>query len=192
MTGAMHAAEILYDLRRADLPIASCWFSFESALHWLLVAARSDWHERLGVDSAELGRRIAEVVFAGKPGFGVPKILLVEDDVDITDIKDVVWAFSTRAHPAHSELYFPDEANVALYVYLDEKEKHTDRGTKVLHNCLLVDRYADGERPRKGRFDNGWPEAAHQKVLNSWTRYGYPDASGAPGVGAARSGRPGE
>lgn len=189
VTGAMHAAEILYELRQAGLPIASCWFSFESALHWLIISARSDWHERLGVDSAELGRRVADVVFAGKPGFGVPKILLVEDDVDITDIKDVVWAFSTRAHPSHGEIYFPDKANVALYVYLDEKEKHSYRGTKVIHNCLLADRYAAGERPRKGSFENGWPEAVRRKVLNSWARYGF---ASFPGFGPADPGAPGE
>ena len=173
VTGTMHAAEILYQLRRADLPISSCWFSLESALHWLLVAARSDWHERLGIDSAEFGRRVADVVFAGKAGFGVPKILLVEDDVDITNVNEVVWAFSTRAHPAHGEIYFPDKANVALYVYLDEQEKHTYRGTKVLHNCLLADRYTDGDRPQKGSLENGWPEDVRQKVLSSWQRYGY-------------------
>jgi 4-hydroxy-3-polyprenylbenzoate decarboxylase len=169
----MHAAEILYELRKAGLPISSCWFSFESALHWLLVAARSDWHQSLGIDSVEFGRRVADVVFAGKPGFGVPKILLVEDDVDITNVNEVVWAFSTRAHPAHGEIYFPDKANVALYVYLDEKEKHTYRGTKVVHNCLLADRYPNGERPQKGSFENGWPEAVRQKVLRSWKTYGY-------------------
>jgi 4-hydroxy-3-polyprenylbenzoate decarboxylase len=173
VTGTMHAAEILYELRRADLPVSSCWFSFESALHWLLVAARSDWHQRLGIDSAAFGSRIADVVFAGKAGFGVPKILLVEDDVDITNINEVVWAFSTRAHPAHGEIYFPDKANVALYVYLDEQEKHTYRGTKVLHNCLLADRYTDGDRPQKGSFENGWPEDVRRKVLSAWKTYGF-------------------
>ena len=104
--------------------------------------------------------------------FGVPKILLVEDDVDITSLNEVVWASSTRAHPSHGEICFPDKANVALYVYLDEKEKHTYRGTKVLHNCLLADRYANGDRPVKGSFENGWPEEVRCKVLSSWTNYG--------------------
>lgn len=31
-------------LRAADQPIASCWYSFEAALHWLTIAARSDSH----------------------------------------------------------------------------------------------------------------------------------------------------
>lgn len=173
VTGIMHAAEILYQLRIADLPVSSCWFSFESALHWLLVAVRSDWHEQLDINSAEFAHRIADVVFAGKPGLGVPKILLVEDDVDITDVNDVVFAFSTRAHPLHGEIYFPDRANVDLYVYLEPGEKGTWRSTKVVHNCLLADRYSPAERPRKGTFANGWPAETQQKVLSSWQKYGY-------------------
>lgn len=173
VTGAMHAAEILYELRRAGLPVASCWFSFESALHWLIVAANSDWHARLNVDSSEFARQIAHIIFASKAGFGVPKILLVEDDVDITALEDVVWAFATRTHPAHGEIHFPDQDNVGLYVYLDEKEKRSWRSTKVIHNCLLADRYTEGNRPMKGSFENGWPDAVRNKVLSSWKEYGY-------------------
>src|SRR5581483_11274290 len=66
VTGTMHAAEILYELRRANMPVSSCWSPFESAWHWLAIAARSDWHERLGIESAEFARRIANVVFAAK------------------------------------------------------------------------------------------------------------------------------
>jgi UbiD family decarboxylase len=172
-TGTMHAAEILYQLRRAELPVSSCWFSYESALHWLIIAVRQDWPEALGMDSAKLARRISEIVFAGKAGFGVPKILLVEDDIDITDVDQVVWAFATRAHPTHGEIYFPDLPTAALSVYLDERETHSYRAGKVIHNCLLADRFDAAERPVKGSFANGWPIDIQQRVLTNWHRYGY-------------------
>jgi hypothetical protein len=43
----------------------------------------------------------------------------------------------------------------------------------VLHNCLLADRYANEDRPRKGSFENGCPETIREKVLSSWKKYGY-------------------
>ena len=175
-TGTMHAAEILYQLRRADLPVASTWFSYESALHWLIVSVRQDWHEVLGVDSRELARRIGDIVFAGKAGFGVPKVLLVEDDIDITDVREVVWAFATRTHPEHGEVHFPAKPTAALSVYLDEQEQHTYRAGKVIHNCLLADLFPPGKRPVKGSFENGWPEDVQQRVLATWQNYGYPPA----------------
>lgn len=173
VTGTMHAAEILYNLRQANLPVSLCWFSYESALHWLIISVHSNWHETLNIDSREFAERIGNIVFEGKPGFGVPKILLVEDDVDITDVDQVVWAFSTRAHPAHGEIQFRCEPNAALFVYLDEIEKETYRGSKVIHNCLLADRFDKNDRPVKGSFENGWPAEIQKRVLANWRYYGY-------------------
>ncbi|MCO6006226.1 UbiD family decarboxylase [Actinoallomurus purpureus] len=173
VTGTMHAAEILYQLRKADLPVVSTWFSFESAMHWLIVAVRSDWHDTLPVPSADLAHKIGEVVFAGKAGFGVPKVLLVEDDIDITNINDIVWAFATRTHPEHGEVHFPAEPHVQLSVYLSEAEAHSYRAGKVLYNCLLADLFDEKNRPVKGSFENGWPKVIRERVLSRWEAYGY-------------------
>jgi UbiD family decarboxylase len=173
-TGTMHAAEILYNLRKAGLPVSSTWFSYESAIHWLIVSVRQDWHETSGIPADELARRIGEIVFAGKAGFGVPKILLVEDDIDITDLNQVVWAFATRAHPEHGEVHFPAEPTAALSVYLSEEEMHSYRAGKVIYVCLLADRFGAKERPVKGSFENGWPVEIQQRVLARWSdSYGY-------------------
>jgi 4-hydroxy-3-polyprenylbenzoate decarboxylase len=172
-TGTMHAAEILYQLRMAGLPIASTWFSYESATHWLIVSVRQDWPETLGIHAGELAQRVGEVVFSGKAGFGVPKILLVEDDVDITDVNQVVWAFATRTHPEHGETHFPAMPTAALAVYLTEQEQHTYRAGKVIYNCLLADRFGPAERPVKGSFENGWPADIQERVLARWQTYGY-------------------
>ena len=174
VTGTMHAAELLCELRRAGLPVSLTWVLLESAWHWLIVSVRADWPERYGGHSGELARRIGEVVFAGKAGFGVPKVLLVEDDIDITDINDVVWAFATRAHPEHGEVHFPNEPSQAAgVVYLDEAEAHSYKAGKVIYNCLLADRFPAGERPVKGSFQNAWPPEIQRRVLDRWTGYGY-------------------
>ncbi|WP_228554707.1 UbiD family decarboxylase [Catenulispora pinisilvae] len=173
LSGTMHAAEILHKLRAAGLPVASTWFSYESAMHWLIIALRSDWPETTAIPSADLARKIGEVAFEGKAGYGAPKILLVEDDIDITDVNDVVWAFATRAHPEHGEVHFPAEPHVQLSVYLSEAEAHSYRAGKVLYNCLLADLFPNGDRPVKGSFANGWPQDVRQRVLDRWLEYGY-------------------
>jgi 4-hydroxy-3-polyprenylbenzoate decarboxylase len=172
-TGTMHAAEILYQLRKAGLPVASTWFSYESALHWLIVSVRQDWHETLNIHSSELAQKIGDIVFTGKAGFGVPKVLLVEDDIDITDANEVVWAFATRTHPEHGEVHFPAKPTAVLSVYLDEQEQHTYRAGKVIYNCLLADLFPTDKRPVKGTFENGWPTDIQQRVLTNWQSYGY-------------------
>jgi 4-hydroxy-3-polyprenylbenzoate decarboxylase len=176
VTGTMHAAELLYQFRQAGLPAASAWVCVESAFHWLIVAVRPDWPDAFGGHSGELARRIGEVTFAGKAGFGVPKILVVEDDIDITNVNEVVWAFATRAHPEHGEVRFPAEpTQVAGEVYLDEGEQHSYQAGKVVYNCLLADRFDEKDRPVKGDLEHGWPAEIVQRVLDNWHAYGYRD-----------------
>ena len=174
--GTTSAAEILHLLRQAGLPISSCWYNFEAAVHWLTIAVRQDWHSTLGISSAELIEQIAGIIFTGKPSVNAPKILLVEDDIDITDLDEVVWAFATRSHPERGEFHFPHKLSMQLAVYLSETESHTFTAGKVIYNCLLADLFPEGERPIKGSFENGWPLEIRQRVLANWTKYGYTPA----------------
>ncbi|MFI9510750.1 UbiD family decarboxylase [Nocardia sp. NPDC052566] len=173
--GATSAAEILHQLRGAGLPMASAWYNFEAAVHWLTLAVRGDWHEITGLASHELVDRIARVIFSGKPGVNAPKILLVEDDIDITDLSQVVWAFATRSHPDvdRGEFHFPHRVSDQLAVYLSPEEQHTFMAGKVIYNCLLADLYPQGRRPVKGSFENGWPVEIQRRVLDNWEKYGY-------------------
>lgn len=171
--GMPHAAEILYLLQNADLPVTMCWMVLESACHWLVVAVSAGWHTQTGLDSGALAQRVGDIIFASKPGFGVAKILLLEDDIDVTDVTQVVWAFASRAHPAHGEIYFSHQAQNILPVFLDPNDKFSFHVTKVIYNCLLADRFPAGKRPQRSDFTLGWPAAIQQRVLSRWTEYGY-------------------
>jgi 4-hydroxy-3-polyprenylbenzoate decarboxylase len=71
------------------------------------------------------------------------------------------------------EFHFPDLPSDQLAIYLDEDEAHSYRAGKVIHNCLLADRFPPDKRPVKGTFANGWPADIQQRVLTNWTAYGY-------------------
>jgi 4-hydroxy-3-polyprenylbenzoate decarboxylase len=127
----------------------------------------------MNVDSKTFAGRIGEVVFKSKAGFGAAKILLLEHDFDVTDVAQVVWAFASRAHPPHGEIYFENEAQNILPVFLDSDEKFSFHKTKVIHNCLLADRYPPSERPQRSDLEHGWPHEVKEKVLREWSAYGY-------------------
>ncbi len=171
--GLPHAAEILHLLQSRQLPVSACWMVLESACHWLVVAAVPGWHERLKAKSPEFANAIGEIVFHSKPGFGVAKIVLIENDVDITDVSQLVWAFASRAHPSHGEIYFNNEAQNILPVFLDPNEKFAFRVTKVIHNCLMADRFPPSERPVRSDLEHGWPAHIRQRVFEQWSSYGY-------------------
>jgi UbiD family decarboxylase len=176
--GLPHAAEILYMLRDADgLPVDICWMVPESACHLLVIGMDPAWHEKTGLGSREICQRIGDRIFTSKPGFGVAKIVLVENDVDVTDVEQMLWAFTTRAHPEHGEVLFRNEAQNALPVFLDPDEKHTFRAVKVIHNALLADRFAPADRPVRSDFEHAWPRAVQDLVRRQWGNYGYKEAT---------------
>jgi len=171
--GMPHAAMCLHDLRAANLPVTGAWMVLESACHWMLVAVSPDWHETTHLESRELAERIGKVLFETKTGFGIPKVLLVEDDFDFTDVGKTVWAFASRAHPHHGEIEFPGRAQNSLPVFLDQDEKFTYHATKVIHNCLLADRFSRGEAPVAADLAHGWPPQLAKSVMENWRRYGF-------------------
>jgi UbiD family decarboxylase len=171
--GLPHAGETLHVLRQAGLPVVDCWMVLEAACCWFALTVRQDWHQTTGLTGHELGQRIGETIFATKGGFGIPKVLLFEDDVDITDLREVVWGFATRAHPGHGEVYFEGEAENNLLVFLDDDEKTVFRGTKVVHLCLLNEHYTPDDRPGEVSFTKDWPPSIQQRVLDRWHEYGY-------------------
>jgi 4-hydroxy-3-polyprenylbenzoate decarboxylase len=173
--GLPHAAEVLHLLRKAGFPVSICWTVLEAANHLLLIALTPDWHEASGMSSHEIALKIGELVFASKAGFGLPKILLVEDDFDVTDVSQVMWAFASRAHPSHGEIYFPDEAMNSLPVFLSPSEKSVFKTTKVVHNALLADRFAKADRPVRSDLVHGWPREVSDRVISKWRTYGYRD-----------------
>jgi len=164
----------LRDLRKTGLPVSGAWMVLESACHWMLIAVSPDWHEKSGLTSQELARKIGAAIFSTKTGFGIPKMLLVEDDFDFTDVNQIVWAFGSRAHPHHGEIYFEGQAQNSLPVFLDPNEKFTYHTTKVVHNCLLADRFPPGQRPMAADLTHGgWPPELVARVIANWQRYGY-------------------
>jgi 4-hydroxy-3-polyprenylbenzoate decarboxylase len=172
--GLPHAAEMSHELHAAGLPVSACWAVLESANHWWVVAVEPDWPERTGMTSPELARRVGDVVFGSKKlGFGIPKLLLLEHDIDVTDPRQLIWAFASRAHPEHGEVHFANEPYGNLAVYLDTNEKFSYHAQKVVHNCLLADRFRADEQPLAADFAHNWSPEIQRHVIDSWPSYGY-------------------
>ena len=167
------AAEMTHLLQEAGLPVTICWCVLESASHWWVVAVDPDWHDQTGMLAGELSNQVGEIVFGTKMGFGVPKLLLIEHDIDVTDPRQVIWAFASRAHPLHGSVHFAGQPSGNLSVYLDPVEKMTYHVNKVVYNCLLADRFLPDERPVAADFAHCWPNALQRQVIENWSSYGY-------------------
>jgi 4-hydroxy-3-polyprenylbenzoate decarboxylase len=170
--GLTISAQVLWELRRQGFPVTTCFCPFESAAHWFVVtvnrqACGGRWGEGLV-------RELGQALFRSRTGSFLPKVILVEDDIDPTNLDELVWAFATRNHPQRGQFLFPDESVLPLVAFLGEDERRAGRGTKVIYDCLQPNGPPE-QAPRRSSFRFAWPRAVQERVVANWRRYGYAD-----------------
>lgn len=169
--GLAISAQVLWELRKQGLPVSMCFCPFQSAGHWLVVTLSKDWRQRS--PPAGLINDVAAVLFRSRAGGMIPKFILLDDDIDPTNLDEVVWALATRCHPVRGVTLFPGEPVLPLVGYLSQEEKQERRCTKVIYNALLPD---TEHRPQRSSFRYSWPAEVQERVIRNWTDYGYPES----------------
>jgi UbiD family decarboxylase len=145
----------------------------ESANHWLVITVTKDWRTRTGKTAEQLCATFAQHVFErSKFGAVIPKIIVLNDDIDATNTGEVVWGFATRCHPVSGEIHFNREATSPLVAFLESSEKMTGQTTKVVYNCLPPAEWGD-KLPVRTSFARNYPPDLQQKVIKNWTSYGF-------------------
>lgn len=171
--GIPTAAQILHDLRAGGLAATAAWIPLESALHWLVVTVPRDWRRRTGAESsAALCQRIGKQVFTTKAGAVIPKIIVLNDDIDPTNIQELVWAFATRCHPLLGHATFEHIPAAPLLAYLRSSEKIAGTTGKVVYNCLPPDEWGEA-LPIRASFRHGYPSEIVGRVRQRWHTYGF-------------------
>lgn len=187
--GIPNAAEIVHQLRSAGLPVATAWAPFETTNNWFVIAMARDWRTTLRLSNDQLCRRIGDTLFASKAGSGTPKYLVVNDDIDISNIREVAWAFATRNPPGErGETLWKHASNQPLVPYFTPEEKASLSGTKVVYSCLPPDEWGDTLPVARTSFDKNYPPELVERVLARWATYGFPDPNPTPVEGSL--GRP--
>jgi 4-hydroxy-3-polyprenylbenzoate decarboxylase len=164
VAGLVFAAEALRLLRAQRLPVTFAWIPFPSAFHWLVVTVPPAWRRMAGnPDSTELTRRIAEVVLHSRVGAFVPKVFVLDDDIDPTDTDELVWAIATRTHPSRGHARFDSESIIPLMMCYSDEEKRAHSAPKTAYNCLLTE--PGPNRPRRLGFKHNYPAEIRNRVL---------------------------
>lgn len=165
--GTMYSAAVLAELRAHNFPVDTCFLTFESAVHLLVVTVEEMEHTH---ESAKrLAQEAKEIIFNSKPGVDFPKVMLVDNDIDPSDISQVIWAFSTRVHPQNDAHFFEHQKTLPLLHYLNAAEKKDMSSTKVVFDALLP----SFDRAKISSFEHNYPKELQEKVLKSWGKYGY-------------------
>ncbi|MFF7250187.1 UbiD family decarboxylase [Embleya sp. NPDC008237] len=171
--GTMISAAALDLLRSAGLPVDLAWCSYEAAGCWMVVSVDLRRLREMRTTEAKLVRAVADVLFASHVGWLVPKVVLVADDIDVTDIDQVVWAMATRYHPGTGEYNFPEAPGIPMVPYLTPEEVRSGRGGKSISSCLLPEQFHGTTRGTTASFRGSYPRELQQTVIDNWADYGY-------------------
>lgn len=113
---------------------------------------------------------VASAVWGSKVGVHRPFIIVVEDDVEVTNLEDVYWCVVTRMNPERNIHVQHNSPGHSLFPFLSVEERTARRGSRVLFDATFpVDSYS----PVVLDFEHGWPVEIQQRVINRWSEYGF-------------------
>ena len=98
-TALIKGAEIYAELKKLGLPVKAVFCPPFGVGHMCVVSTE--------VPFVNFARRVAHAVWATKPGLFVYYIVIVEPDVDPTNMDEVLHAITTKCHPVNGIHHVP-------------------------------------------------------------------------------------
>ena len=124
-------------------------------------------------NSADFRKKVGDLIFNEKAGYTIHRLVLVGDDIDVYDGKDVMWAFSTRCRPGTDETFYEDVRGFPLIPYMGKGNGSPTQGGKVVSDALMSVEYTTGKNWEAADFESSFPEEVKTKVLANWEKMGF-------------------
>jgi 4-hydroxy-3-polyprenylbenzoate decarboxylase len=151
----MQAAVILDICQKAGLPLKMVWCPFESHCLWFVFQVDRSKLVEMHTSMEEFSRKVGHTVFGSKPGWSIPKIFLVGDYIDPTNLADVIWAEATRCEPDRHEFVFNEYSNTPLIPYVTHSlPSESGMNGKVVKCYMLPAEFTEETLPwKEGSFE---------------------------------------
>lgn len=159
------SGELLDVLRTQGFPVKMAYFPAYGVNHMVVVSTE--------VPYARYPQKLAHAVWASKPGTWAFYLIIVEDDIDATNIGEVIWTISTKCHPDRGIFKVPNAPGHMLVPFLTSYEKEQGLGAYTLFDCTWPKEWPKEAIPEKASFDAMWPKEVQEMILKNWREYGY-------------------
>lgn len=175
--GMLASAELLRVCRdEKKLPIKMVWSPWEAHSCWMVVQVDNEGLRAMKTNPKDFSALIAKTVFLSHAGIVAPKVFIVGEDIDPTDIKQLVWAFSTRITPGVSEYIYNDVPNFPLNPFMSQGDVENPRwGHKVVYNALFPGEFVKPQYWSVSNFEGEYPKDIQEKVIKNWEKYSFKD-----------------
>lgn len=120
--------------------------------------------------------RIMSTLWSGATRTDLPYLVLVDDDIDVTDIEDVWWAITSRMHPHNGTHIIDGKVANALLPWLTPYERETRETSAVCWDTRFPTEWTEEYKNKHcfvSDFNNAWSEPMQRKVIEKWSEYGF-------------------
>lgn len=153
-------ADIKIALLDEGIPITGVYIPPESSLYSLVVGVKNTY---FGIP-----QRVANCVWGNRNGQFIPKIFVVDDDIDPTNMDEVIHAFSVKCNPIRGIRIDEGAFSCPLTPYLPVGLKDKGMGGgNVLFDCTWPKEWKEENIPIKCAF-SGYPKDIQEKVKSRW------------------------
>jgi 4-hydroxy-3-polyprenylbenzoate decarboxylase len=163
LTNITNSAELKYGLREAGLPITEVYIPPQSCSNMCVVGTKTPY--------SNIAKQIASFIWSHKSGFYIPRVIVVNDDVDPTDMDQVIFAFATKCHPERGTTVYKDMPGSPLTPFLSFQEREWFRCTNVLYDCTWPLDWKDEHIPKLASFKSIYPEELQKNVIKKLKKY---------------------
>lgn len=165
VTTVIRAVDILDDLRQKGFPVKMVYLPPEGVGHLAVISTK--------VPFSNFAKHLAFSVWGSTSGRTIWYLIVVDEDIEATNMNEVLWALTTRCHPQRGIFSTGSSWGIPLLPFLSQYEKMHYLGSQVLFDCTWPKDWPEDAIPLKSSFDQVWPEDIQQRVLKNWEAYGY-------------------
>jgi phenylphosphate carboxylase alpha subunit len=158
------SAECFEMLRTLGVPVTGAYEFTEGCTLLVVVAVRA------GLARAD---DVAHAIWASRLGVSTPYIIVVEDDVDPFNLKQVFHAVISKCHPYRGIVRLERARGQALIPWLSRYEQRHLLGSRVYFDCTWPPDWDPLDVPKRCSFDTIYPFEVQQKALAKWHKHGY-------------------
>jgi UbiD family decarboxylase len=173
MIGSLAAAQICVLCQNAGLPVKEAFAPFETQVTWVALKIDTKKLRSMKTTSEVLRKQIGDVVFGEKAGYTIHRLVLVGEDIDIYNFKDVIFAFSTRCRPETDETFYQECRGFPLIPYMSHGTASATTGGKVVSDALLPVEYKTDPNWELADFKHSYPQELQDKVNGAWQHMGF-------------------
>lgn len=172
--GVVGAAEILHLLRKGGIPVTTAWNPSEAANAWLAITVPDNWSD-FEPDAVKFCRAVADVALSTKAGDAGMDIIVCNDDIDPSDLRELVWMLGGRHDRGdRGTARIEGRLNWPFTPYVNPEFGNYPGGwqaTRAVINCLPPEGV---HHPPRTAFKINCPKDLKAKILANWESDGFP------------------